>query len=349
MASPPPLVRPLSWERRVAVWDAAFAVVRAHLRGAGLREVSTPVRVAAPAAEPYIDPIAAPPGWLATSPELAMKRLLCRGSGPVFQLSHVFRRAERGDRHREEFHLLEWYRLGSSLTAVERDVEVIVADVYAAAAEVLEHDEHHVAPPRRWIRASFFEVFAATTGVALRGDEDDAGLRAIVSAELRAAVWDDRPGPLTDRDPEVRTLAAWTALFSAWSDAKLDPWLLGQVGVGVHLGEFPAGLAALAERDMQGGRAIAHRVESHVCGVELANGYRELRDAGEQRRRFAAVHALRAALGEPALPTDEAFLSELASPGLPVCTGMALGLDRLIMLACGRTRLDDVTLALGAP
>src|SRR5688572_26170454 len=100
---------PLAWERRVAVWDAALFAVRQQLRGAGLREVSTPVRIAAPAIEPYIDPIAAPPGFLATSPELAMKRLLCRGSGPIFQLSHVFRRSERGDRHSEEFHLLEWY------------------------------------------------------------------------------------------------------------------------------------------------------------------------------------------------------------------------------------------------
>lgn len=339
-----PRLLPLSWERRVAVWDAAFAVVRAHLRGAGMREVSTPVRVATPAAEPYIDPIAAPPGWLATSPELAMKRLLCRGSGPVFQLSHVFRRAERGDRHSEEFHLLEWYRLGGSLAAVEADVEAIVAAVYAAAAQVLEID---AAPPGRWIRVSFFEVFAATTGVALRGDEDEDALRAIVTPELRAQAWDGRPGPLMSRDPMVRKLAAWTAVFSAWSDAQLDPWLSGQVGVGVHLGEFPAGLAALAEHATQGTRVVAHRVECHVAGVELANGYRELRDASEQRRRFAAVHGLRAALGQPELGTDEAFLAEL--DGLPICAGMALGLDRLIMLACGRTRLEDVSLALGAP
>ena len=337
---------PLRWERRVAVWDAAFAVVRAHLRGAGLREVSTPVRVAAPAAEPYIDPIAAPPGWLSTSPELAMKRLLCRGSGSIFQLSHVFRRAERGDRHSEEFHLLEWYRLGNALTAVEGDVEAIVAAVYAAVAEVLGAD----APaPRRWLHASFFEVFAATTGVQLRGDEDELQLRAVVTPQLRAQVWDGRPGPLASSDPGVRALAAWTALFSAWSDQHLDPWLLGQVEIGVHLGDFPAALAALSACDTRAGRAIAHRVECHVAGVELANGYLELRDAEEQRRRFAAVHALRGALMEPPLPTDEAFLAELHAPGLPACAGMALGLDRLIMLACGRSRLEDVALALGAP
>jgi len=337
---------PLPWDRRVAVWDAALTAVRGHLRGQGLREVSTPVRVAAPAIEPYIDPIAAPPGWLATSPELAMKRLLCRGSGPIFQLSHVFRRAEVGDRHSEEFHLLEWYRVDAGLAAIERDVEAIVAAVFAAA-DAIDHGAERA--PGRWLKASFFEVFAATTGVVLRGDEDDGALRERLPAGLRAQVWDGRPGPLDSADPGVRSLSAWTAVFSAWSDGHLGPWLSGQVGVGVHLGEFPAALAALSQVEVRGGRAVAHRVESHVGGVELANGYLELRDPAEQRRRFVAVQALRGALGAPGLPLDEGFLAELAGPGLPACVGVALGLDRLVMLACGRRRLQDVTLALGAP
>lgn len=333
---------PLTFERRVAVWDAALAAVREQLREQGLREVSTPVRVQAPAIEPFIEPVAAPPGFLATSPELAMKRLLCRGSGPIFQLSHVFRKAERGDRHSEEFHLLEWYRLGEVLAALEGDVEELVARVFAAAGEASQ-------PPRRWRRDSFFEVFAETTGVHLRGDEDDGQLRECLPEELRAAVWDERPGPLLSRDAGVRTLAAWTGLFGVWSDSHLDPWLLGQMDVGVHLGEFPGALAALSRRGERGGRAVAHRFESHVGGVELANGYLELGDAGEQRARFLAVNALREALGGQVLPLDEEFLGELAAPpGLPACTGVALGLDRLVMLACGRSRLSDVTLALGA-
>ena len=333
---------PLPFERRVAVWDAALASVREHLRGQGLREVSTPVRVAAPAIEPYIEPIAAPPGYLATSPELAMKRLLCRGSGPIFQLSHVFRQAEVGARHSEEFHLLEWYRLGDALAEIERDVEQVVGRVFAAAGA----EER---APRRWRRHGFFDVFAATTGVtALRGDEDDAALRERLTPELRAQVWDGRPGPQDSVDPEARSLAAWTALFSAWSDRHLDPWLSGQVDVGVHLCEFPAALAALSQVDARGGRAVAQRVESHVGGVELANGYLELRDPDEQRCRFLRVQALRRGLGAPALPLDEEFLRELTAPGLPACAGVALGLDRLVMLACGRSRLQDVTLALGA-
>jgi elongation factor P--(R)-beta-lysine ligase len=326
---------PLAWDRRVALWDAVMAAVRGVLRAAGLREVSTPTRVDAPAIEPYIEPIAAAGKFLATSPELAMKRLLCRGSGPIFQLAHVFRGGEVGDRHSEVFHLLEWYRLGDDLRAVEADVEAIVAAVFAVAG---------LDAPARWRRASFFEVFAETTGVALRGDEDAQALAATLAAVpgLHAAL---SPGPGV-RDLEVRTLAAWVALFSAWSDGWLDRWLAQQPG-GVHLGEFPAALAALAQRDVVGGRALAHRVESYVGDVELANGYRELRDADEQRRRFATVNGLRVAHARPALPLDEGFLGDLVDPGLPACTGMALGLDRLIMLACGVPRLDHVTLALG--
>lgn len=333
---------PLSYDRRVAVWDAALAVVRDHLRREGLREVSTPVRVVAPAIEPYIDPIAAPPGYLATSPELAMKRLLARGSGPIFQVSHVFRQAERGDRHREEFHLLEWYRLGGDLRVLEADVEALVAAVFAAIGGE---------PPRRWLRVDFFTLFEQSCGVALRGDENDAELKAVLDPQLRSLVWNEdrgsRLGPLSSRDPEVRELAAWTTLFSVWSDLYLDPWLAGLGGVGVHLGNFPGALAALAQRSEEVGRVVAHRLESHVAGVELANGYLELRDPREQRRRFLAVDALRGALDQASLPLDEEFLRELGDPGLPLCTGMALGLDRLIMLACGRTRLDDISLALG--
>jgi lysyl-tRNA synthetase class 2 len=332
----------LAWDRRVALWDAAMAAARDTLRTAGLREVSTPTRIAAPAIEPYIEPIAAPPRFLATSPELAMKRLLCRGSGPIFQLAHVFRGGESGARHSEEFHLLEWYRHGEDLRVIEADVEAVVAAVFAAAGAGAR-------APDRWRRVGFFEVFAETSGVVLRGDEDDRELARVTLAapDLHAFVFQGRePGPLAASDPEGRALAAWTSVFSAWSDMCFDRWLAAQPG-GVHIGEFPAALAALSQCERVGGRALAHRVESHVGGVELANGYRELRDPLEQRRRFTVVNGLRVACERPALPLDEGFLADLADPGLPACTGVALGLDRLIMLASGAAHLSDVTLALG--
>src|SRR5690606_37700647 len=116
---------------------------------------------------------------------------------------------------------------------------------------------------------------------------------------------------------------------------------------GVHLADFPRPLAALSAPDPA--RPLAHRFESHVRGRELANGYRELCDADEQRRRFEDVNGLRASLDLPALPLDEAFLEDLRDPGLPPCAGVALGLDRLVLLATGRRRLADVAIELGAP
>lgn len=322
------------WPERVRLWDAALSAVRDYFREQGLREVSTPVRVPAVAIEPFIEPIAAPPMLLATSPELAMKRLVARGSGSIFQISHVFRRAEVGERHSEEFHLVEWYRVGATLEQVTGDVEAIVARVFAATGSI-----EHV--PQDWQVVRFRDAVAATCGARLRGDESAEALLAALPPALAAEV---APAltPAAASTPAVRALLAWTAFFSVWSDMCFEPWLKEQQGV--HLRDFPAALAALAELD-PAEPSLARRAECHVRGLELANGYFELRDPDEQRRRFAAVAGLRGALGLPALPVDEAFLGDL--PRMPPCAGMALGLDRLITLAAGRTRLADVSLTLG--
>jgi lysyl-tRNA synthetase class 2 len=324
----------LAWDRRVALWDAVFAAVRGALRATGSREVSTRIRVDAPAIEPYIEPIEADGRWLATSPELAMKRLLVRGSGPIFQIAHVFRRAEIGARHSEEFHLVEWYRLGADLDPLLADVEALVARVFAATGS-----NGHV--PKTWQRARFLEVVTATCGAALRGDEDPGQLLAALPPALAGEV--ARAADMSaGAEPRARTLLAWTAFFTAWSDMFFETWLKGHEGT--HLVDFPAPLAALAITD-PARPWLARRAECHVGGLEIANGYVELRDADEQRRRFAAVNELRRVHGAPALPIDEDFLAEL--PGLPPCAGIALGLDRLIALAACRTRLADVSLALG--
>lgn len=321
------------WPERVRLWDAALAAVRAYFREQGLREVSTPVRVPAVAIEPFIEPVAAPPGLLATSPELAMKRLLARGSGSIFQIAHVFRRAEVGERHSEEFHLVEWYRVGASLADVVRDVEALVSRVCAATGAI-----GHV--PKDWRSVGFLDAVAATCGARLAGDEDAEALVAALPPALAAEVTAGL-APAGRSAAAVRRLLAWTAFFTAWSDLYFEPWLAGQEGI--HLRDFPAPLAALAELD--GAARLARRAECHVRGVEVANGYQELRDPDEQRRRFEAVAGLRAALGQPALPIDAAFLGDLSR--MPACAGMALGLDRLIAIAAGRTRLADVSLALG--
>ncbi|MEZ4381735.1 MAG: amino acid--tRNA ligase-related protein [Nannocystaceae bacterium] len=324
----------LPWPARVALWDRALGAVRDRLRAAGMREVSTPVRVAAVAIEPFIEPLTAPPGYLATSPELAMKRLLCRGSGSIFQISHVFRAAELGDRHAEEFHLVEWYRVDDELAAARADVEALVDVVLAAAGR----------PAVSWSTFAILDVVAATLGRELRGDEDaEALVRVAASVDLEL-----RDPGLAARDPDVRRLAAWTAFFSEWSDRDLDPWLRDRGG-GVHLCDFPPALAALAEVRDVGGARLAARFESYVDGVELANGYQELRDPAEQAARFAAVSGLRDAHQLPALPIDERFLGDLRGFGLPRCAGVALGLDRLLMIAAAAERLSDISLALGSP
>jgi lysyl-tRNA synthetase class 2 len=194
-----------------------MAAVRGYFRDQGLREVSTPVRVRAVAVEPFIEPIAAPPGLLVTSPELAMKRLLVRGSGPIFQIAHVFRRAEIGERHSEEFHLVEWYRLGADLDPLLADVEALVARVFAATGT-----NGHV--PKNWQRARFLEVVTATCGARLRGDEDADSLAAALPPALAAEVARTL-APAGEPGPRARTLLAWTGFFTVWSDMFFEPWL----------------------------------------------------------------------------------------------------------------------------
>lgn len=352
---------PLGLPERVAVWDAALAAVRAMLRSAGLAEVVTPVRLVAVAVEPFIEPIAAPPGLLATSPELPMKRLLCHGAPSMFQLATCFRAGERGDLHREELHLVEWYRLHADTPALRADVEALVGAVFEAVVRVLPGP--HPPPPRAWQTVGMLDLVEETLGVVLHGDEDPAALAAALG-RVSAMLGDPLatvPDARLSTSPRAHALAAWTAFFSAWCDAALDPWLAARVerGVhGVHLVELPLPLAALSEHgpglhpragDGAPRRRVAHRFESHVHGRELANGYRELRDADEQQHRFEDVNALRAAMGLHRLPIDPAFIEDLRAPGLPPCAGAALGLDRLVLLATGCRRLTDVAIELGAP
>ena len=344
----------LDWSVRVAIWDAVLHRVRQRLRDAGLREVTTPVRVAAPAIEPYIEPVAASPGFLATSPELAMKGLLARGGGSIFQVAHVFRAAERRALHREEFHLVEWYRVGEDLTPVQGDVQAMVQDVFAAVDGVTGEGKP---PPRGWIAIGLLDLIEEHTGVKLRGDETAFSLREELSSvrgglEQALRVRDDDAAPTHDDPTETEesdTLRAWTALFTHVSDQVLPGVLRRHAGAGVHVVDFPAALAALAVTREGGGRKIADRFESHVHGLEVANGYDELRDADEQRRRFGVVNRLRMQLGQPPLPLDEAFLEELRDPGLPAVSGVAVGLDRLVLAATARASLDAVTLHLGEP
>ncbi len=325
---------------RAKIWDAGLDAIRRYLRQEGMVEVSTPWCAEEVAIEPYIEPVRVGDRCLITSPELWMKRLLCAGVGSSFQVAHVLRRGERGAVHAPEFHLAEWYRAPGTLGDLQRDVERVVAEVSARVAAVGGTPR----PIDRWERWSFFELFEATTGEVLAPDASPAQLRARtdgLGARLGAPALPAR-GP---EDPAVEALWIWSALLSAWSDVALQPWLEQRRSVGVHLEEFPADLAALAA--VRNGRA--RRSESFAFGVEIANGYEELQCSVEQESRFERVNALRGYQGAPALPMPRRFLAALRSGhGLPDCAGIALGVDRLLMLAAGVDSLDEVGLCAGS-
>lgn len=334
---------PLSLDQRIDLWDAVLGGVRGYFKQEGLREVSTPVRVAANAVEPYIEPLAWRGAQLQTSPELCMKQLL--GSRSIYQVAHCFRQGEQGARHREEFHLIEWYRVGGSLAAQQRDIECMVARASYAAALVLQEEP---TPPRRWRRLGWLELFEAQTGTLLRGDESASELEPLLRG-LRVQANLESQGPALPASADVAQLVAWSELFSLWSDARLDPWLATlPEDEGVHLVDFPAPLAALARSSSR----CAMRFESYFRGVELANAYDELRDANEQQRRFERVNALRVHQGLESLPISQPFLGFLRDGRLPASVGAAMGLERILSTVCYRAHLSEVELCepyAGAP
>jgi lysyl-tRNA synthetase class 2 len=325
--------------QKIELWDIALGSVREYFRGTGAREVSTNCRSPEVAIEPFIEPISASGQWLLTSPELPMKRLLGAGSASIFQIAHVFRGGEIGDHHREEFHLCEWYRVRSSLRQMQLDVETIVIGLSAA---LQREGFRALDPPEQWESLPFLDLYASLGGVRLRGDESaeelapEVGRLATVSGEQGSSTWLEAID-----DDEARCLAAWTELFSRWSDQTLDPWLANRSPTrGLHLVDFPAPLAALAETN----GALAHRFESYWGGVELANCYRELSDPLEQRRRFERVNEVRRAFGGELLPLPQLFLNSLEKCGLPEATcGAAMGLERTIG-AVLRASLCDIVL-----
>jgi lysyl-tRNA synthetase class 2 len=266
--------------------------------------------------------------YLHTSPEFAMKKLLAAGETRIHAFSHVWRNRERGALHSPEFTMLEWYRVGEGY-------ETLMADTMAflrlaareAGAGVLRFRDRSCDPFQEPERLSVAEAFATYAGVdllaSIRGDgTTDAGV-------LGAAL--DRAG--VRRAPDD----TWSDMLSRVLSEKVEP-NLGQGRVTI-LDHYPAAEAALA-RKVPGDAQVAERFEVYACGVELANGFGELTDPEEQRRRFEAEMAEKARVYGESYPLDEEFLAALE--GMPPASGIALGFDRLVMLATGAPRIDDV-------
>ena len=264
--------------------------------------------------------------YLRTSPEFAAKKLLAAGEAKIFEFARVFRDRERGDLHLPEFTMLEWYRADAGYDAVMADTIVVIA--HAAQATGIGSFAFRgktadpFAEPELLTVAQAFERFAGIDLLATiaNGKGDRAALAAAANARVR----------VTDDD-------TWSDIFSKMLVEHVEP-NLGQGRLTV-LFEYPSPEAALARAKAADPR-VAERFEVYACGVELANGFGELTDAAEQRRRFAADMDEKERRYGERYPLDEDFLAAVAA--MPPSSGVALGFDRLVMLAAGALRVDQV-------
>ncbi|MBV1707232.1 MAG: EF-P lysine aminoacylase GenX [Hyphomicrobiales bacterium] len=269
----------------------------------------------------------AQPLYLHSSPEFAAKKLLAAGETRLFSLGHVYRNHERGPLHHPEFTMLEWYRAGAGLEAMMQDCAALLALTAAAAgARQLVYRDRRCDPCAEPERLSVVDAFARHAGIALEpllgGDEAARHGFAAAAAGLGLRISADD---------------SWSDIFSKVLAAHIEPHL-GH-GRATLLYDYPASEAALA-RLKPDDRRLAARFELYACGVELANAFDELTDAAEQRRRMELAMDERQRLYGMRYPLDEAFFAALAH--MPPASGCALGFDRLVMLATGAPRIDDV-------
>lgn len=300
-----------------------MARIRGFFHERNVLEVDTPQLASAATTDPAIDsfqtdytgPGAAhgKPLYLCSSPEFFMKRLLAAGSGAIFQLAHVFRNGEHGARHNPEFMMLEWYRPGFDHHALMDEIDDLLVEVLDGLVDY-----------RAARRIGYRDWFLEETGLDPWLD-DTCAFRGFASEKLgieTLPALDD-----TDRD--------------GWLDLVVTHWLEPRLGHKTQfVYDYPPSQASLA-RVRNGRYPVAERFELYAGGVELANGFHELTDAKEQAQRFEAENRCRVQRGQAEMPVDAALIGALAH-GLPECSGVALGFDRLLMLATGASAIDAV-------
>ena len=311
-----------------ASWDSLrrraelLAQLRRFFTTRGFLEVETPLLSAEVVVDRHLDPFATQyipagaaasatgsPLWLQTSPEAAMKRLMAAGGEAIFQVTRSFRNGERGRLHNPEFTLVEWYRRGDDLQpGMQLLCELVQTLLATPLAELL----------------SYGDAFARYCGF----DPHQADVAEIAAAARRAGIAPPPGFETADRD-------SWLQLLLA---ERIEPQL-GQ-SAPTLLYHYPPSQAALAQVDL-GPPPVAERFELYVQGVELANGFHELRDASVLRERMEHENAGRRLEGKQALPGPQRLLSAMEH-GLPDCCGVALGFDRLVMLALGAQSIDEV-------
>lgn len=265
-------------------------------------EVETPVRGKAPIPEAHIDPFESENAVLYASPEIFMKPLLARGLDRIFQIARVFRKGERGAKHLPEFTLLEWYAKDAGYLDLMDELEAMVPFLAEKLdwGASLTYQGHTVSLSPPWNRLTVRESFERYGSMTLEQALETDRFDEIMGFEIEPRLGMEKP---------------------------------------VFLYDYPASKGSLARLSPQD-PSVAERVEFYICGLELANGFSELTDADEQRRRFEDEHRLRSSLGKTNYPLPETFLESLKT--LPPAAGMALGLDRLAMLFCDTADIGDV-------
>lgn len=285
----------------------------------GFLEVETPTLDAEIIPELHIEPFAVSDvsrnqafGFLQASPELHMKRLLCEGLPAIFQVTRSFRHGERGAIHNPEFTMVEWYRTGDDMAAGMALLDELCQAVAGSAAAT---------------RTTYAEAFRTHVGV----DAHRATCEELAVAARRLNIAVPEGIHVDDRDEWLNLLLA----------DVIEPRLGGEWPEILY--DYPATQSALAVTVTRAdGTLVGERFELYWHGIELANGYHELTDAAALRARLEEVNRQRTADNRPALPLPERLLAAMTDPGLPPCSGCALGFDRLAMLACGATAIDDV-------
>ena len=277
-------------------------LIRGFFHHQGFLEVETPIRLPAPLPEAHIEVIPSD-GWvLQPSPEICMKRLLAAGYTKIFQICKCFRKAERGRRHLPEMTMLEWYAAGQTY-----------ADLMVCCEELVRY---------------------IARGLGIGGALDCQGLTVDLSGPWQRLT-------VSDAFRRFASISVEAALSQSRFDEIMGLEIEPNLGKSrpVFLVDYPAEKASLA-RLKPGDRAVAERFELYIGGLELCNGFSELIDPAEQRRRFEAEQELMRVAGKPIYPLPEKFLAALAD--MPPCAGNALGIDRLVMLVCDAAAIDEV-------
>lgn len=300
---------------RLAARARTLESLRAYFAACGVLEVDTPLLSCHASTEPTLANLVvdvpdsrAGHGYLRTSPESAMKRLLAAGSGDIYQLGPVFRGDEHGRRHLREFTLLEWYRVGFDHLQLMDDVLALLRAVGYASPVT---------------RLAYGELFAEHFGVSPHG-LDSATLATLVATQGITLAADEH----ADR----------ALLFDCLYATVLEPALAKRGAVLLY--DYPSELRAYARLGPQS-PPVAERFELVIDGLELANGYHEITDADEQAECFATENALRARRGLPTIPLDTRWLDALRA-GMPRAAGVALGVERLLMVLAGVAHIDQV-------